>query len=236
VLVFCKEFDLVISCFNDFNESMIDYSRVGKRQRPPWSLEQKVGLGIFIICGIGGVVLGGSYLVQNISNPFDVEYSGPGYVSLDEQENLEIELQKSRDLDADGLNDYDEQYVYKTSPYVADTDSDGYDDKMEIESGNDPNCPRDEDCGASTVDAQVGSNMAATDLIGDRFDIDGVAPDVSTSDGLESYMKSLSAQEIRDYIIQSGSMDEATVNAIDDETILSLFDEALKQTELPETE
>jgi len=193
-----------------------------------------VGLGIFIICGISGVVFGGAYLMQNIANPFNIEYSGPGYVSLDEQEDMEVELQKSRDLDADGLSDYDEQYVYKTSPYVADTDSDGYDDKVEIESGNDPNCPRDEDCGASTADAQVGDNMAATDLIGDQFDVDGVAPDVSSPEGLETYMKSLTAQEIRDYILQSGSIDEATLNAIDDETILQLFDDALKQTDFSE--
>ena len=36
------------------------------------------------------------------------------------------------DTDQDGLNDYEELYLYSTSPYLADTDSDGLDDAAEL--------------------------------------------------------------------------------------------------------
>ena len=57
---------------------------------------------------------------------------------------------KSRDTDGDGLSDYDEIYVYKTSPYLEDTDSDGIPDKQEIEQGTNPNCPQGQTCNVST--------------------------------------------------------------------------------------
>lgn len=57
---------------------------------------------------------------------------------------------KQRDTDGDGLSDYDELYIYHTSPYLKDTDSDGYDDKTEVASGNDPLCPHSQNCASPT--------------------------------------------------------------------------------------
>ena len=56
------------------------------------------------------------------------------------------EPSRTRDTDGDGLMDWDEANRYRTSPYLKDTDSDGFEDKTEIESGNDPNCPKGETC------------------------------------------------------------------------------------------
>lgn len=60
---------------------------------------------------------------------------------------------KNRDTDGDGLSDYDEIYVYKTSPYLEDTDSDGISDKQEIEQGTNPNCPQGQNCNIETTPA-----------------------------------------------------------------------------------
>ena len=46
----------------------------------------------------------------------------------------------AKDTDGDGLNDYDEINVYKTSPYLEDMDSDGVSDFEEIQQGTNPNC------------------------------------------------------------------------------------------------
>ena len=46
----------------------------------------------------------------------------------------------AKDTDGDGLNDYDEINVYKTSPYLEDMDSDGVSDFEEIKQGTNPNC------------------------------------------------------------------------------------------------
>ena len=45
------------------------------------------------------------------------------------------------------MNDYVELYNSRTSPYLRDSDSDGIDDKAEIDQGTDPNCPKGQDCG-----------------------------------------------------------------------------------------
>lgn len=52
----------------------------------------------------------------------------------------------NRDTDGDGLSDYDELYVYGTSPYLADTDGDGIPDGEEVRNGTDPNCPQGQNC------------------------------------------------------------------------------------------
>ncbi len=52
----------------------------------------------------------------------------------------------ARDTDGDGLLDYDETNIYNTSPYLADSDSDGFSDGEEIKSGNNPNCPAKQTC------------------------------------------------------------------------------------------
>lgn len=43
-----------------------------------------------------------------------------------------------RDSDGDGISDYDEINLYKTDPYVADSDGDGFIDGVEIAGGYDP--------------------------------------------------------------------------------------------------
>lgn len=53
--------------------------------------------------------------------------------------NEEIQaLLAQRDTDGDGLSDVDEVFKYKTGIYLVDSDSDGYNDKEEIEDGSDP--------------------------------------------------------------------------------------------------
>ena len=44
----------------------------------------------------------------------------------------------SKDSDTDGIPDFDEVTIYKTNPFVADTDNDGFFDGAEIMSGYDP--------------------------------------------------------------------------------------------------
>lgn len=51
------------------------------------------------------------------------------------------------DTDRDGINDLTELEWTKTSPFLADSDSDGKTDKEEVDAGEDPNCPRGTTCG-----------------------------------------------------------------------------------------
>ncbi len=53
---------------------------------------------------------------------------------------------KAKDTDKDGLNDYDELKVYRTSPYIADSDGDSFPDGDEVKKATDPNCPEGKTC------------------------------------------------------------------------------------------
>ncbi len=118
------------------------------------SKEQKAAFVFVTIIGIAGVVLGTLSFYAYAKRPFEIqlaEYAKKGRVyTLDQQEAQEVEAQKTRDTDADGLTDYDELYVFKTSAYLSDTDSDGRDDKTEVFEGTDPNCSDTKGCAVVT--------------------------------------------------------------------------------------
>ena len=76
-------------------------------------------------------------------------------------ENIEMDATKSKDTDKDGLSDWDELYIYKTSPYIEDSDSDGYTDGQEVKSGKDPNCPTGQYCGGGSVYEDTSEQQAA---------------------------------------------------------------------------
>ena len=64
-------------------------------------------------------------------------------MQADSQEQYILQHQ---DTDGDGLSDWDELNVYHTSPFLADTNGDGIDDKTSIEMGIDPVCPKGQTC------------------------------------------------------------------------------------------
>jgi len=109
------------------------------------------------------------------------------------------------DTDKDGLNDFDELYVYKTSPYLEDTDGDGISDKQEKEAGTDPLCPVGKVCNSKPPQAQ------------------------SPSAGAEEKEKELSIEEIRDFLIKSGA-DKEMLDKVDDKTLRELYNETIKET------
>ena len=109
-----------------------------ENSRKPLSAEQKVAFVLLMFFGIGGLVLGFRSFGANIRRPFLEQLAGiqSGYLTLEAREEQEVAEAKTRDSDGDGLSDYDEQQVYKTSAFLKDTDSDGIDDATEIFSGD----------------------------------------------------------------------------------------------------
>jgi len=104
---------------------------------------------------------------------------------------------QGQDSDQDGLSDYDELYIYKTSPYLADTDSDGYDDKTEVTSGNDPNCAPNTKCQPVIL----------------------IQPNTENEPG-----SSPTAEQIRNLLRQAG-ISEADLAKYDDAELLKLYQE-----------
>jgi hypothetical protein len=104
---------------------------------------QKIAVIIFAILAVVIVVFWIWQIRAQINQPF-----APNVATTSPATNIDLVLQ-NRDTDGDGLSDYDEIYVNKTSPYLEDSDSDGIPDKQEILQGTDPNCPQGKNCSAA---------------------------------------------------------------------------------------
>ena len=93
---------------------------------------------IVLAVGVLALVLGVWHLVSGIKNAF---VFSP--IVLEDKAGAIDSLNRIKDTDNDGLSDYDEKYVYGTSPYLSDSDSDGVSDYDEIMTGDLPLCAGD---------------------------------------------------------------------------------------------
>ncbi|MBI4435328.1 hypothetical protein HY630_01520 [Candidatus Uhrbacteria bacterium] len=186
--------------------------------------------------GLGGVVFGAQSFGANMMRPIQTQiaefYKGEEFLTSDERDEREREESKTKDTDQDGLVDYDELYVYKTSPYIADSDSDGFDDKQEIYSGNNPNCPTGKNCGliAGSVEA-VGETSAADAFIeglgeGDLLEAGSVT--FESEEDVETFFQQATMDQIRAALLESG-MSQEELDQIDDETLQAFFYGALDE-------
>lgn len=103
----------------------------------------RLGFFVVILISLAAVIIGAVQISENLSAPFKARLAGKTDLSSEEERK---EALKSLDTDHDGLSDYDENYIYLTSPFIEDSDSDGDNDKTEILSGRNPNCPKGKNC------------------------------------------------------------------------------------------
>lgn len=107
------------------------------------SKEQKIGFVLLLVFGILAIGLGVLQIRNTMYSKFALNNKVP-YTIKDEVNTTDA--LRFRDTDKDGLNDFDEMYVYGTSRYLADTDSDGTNDNEEVTRGTDPNCAAGKNC------------------------------------------------------------------------------------------
>jgi len=179
--------------------------------------QQKISLIVIAVIGIGVLVFGFWQFRSTVEIPLPKFPDNQDELSELTQDPRDESL-KNVDSDQDGLSDYEETYVYETSPYLNDSDSDGYLDKEEIENGYDPNCPAGENC------------------FGQDFDTDQ-APfaEQPAAEQAQSQGAEMTPDQIRQELLKTGLVDEQTLNSIDDETLLEYYNQIInKQTE-PDT-
>lgn len=137
---------------------------------------------------------------------------------------------KNKDTDEDGLSDWDELYIYKTSPYLEDSDSDGFSDKNEIDSENDPNCPTGRDCyGINSVESE-NVNTLNTDLINQLNLNAGTGSKSQNQDKVLQDILSgqTDATGLRQMLLDAG-MEKEILDQISDEDLLKSYQETLNQ-------
>ncbi|MCD6442097.1 hypothetical protein J7L24_00925 [bacterium] len=130
--------------------------------------------------------------------------------TLTQEEILSIlsEHAKQEDTDKDGISDYDEVYVYKTSPYIQDSDSDAFSDQEEIEAGSDPLNPNST---PYRQDKDAESNLSEDSM-----------PEVPENE-------QFSSEDIRNFLIQAGIAKEIVDN-INDNDLKKLYNDTKEET------
>lgn len=140
-----------------------------------------------------------------------------------------MSLQK-QDTDKDGLSDYDEMYNYQTSPFLEDSDSDGLSDKAELESGGDPLCHKDKDCGGEAVYPP----SPLTELEQQIPALNPPLPENTLSKEDQELLKQtsadLSAEELRSLLKQGGFTQEQ-LDAFSDQELLRVWKETVSQSD-----
>lgn len=178
---------------------------------------QRIALVILLFVGVLTVVVGFMRLRSHISSPFTVKVSTASSQDanpLGSDTKEDPELLKSRDTDVDGLSDFDELYVHHTSPYLKDTDSDGFEDKQEIDSGHDANCATGKVCFDSIASASSQSQ-------------EETVPSSTTQADLEK-LKNFTPAQVREILKEKGFTDEQLID-IDDETLVTMYRQSLEE-------
>ena len=158
----------------------------------------KVLSGAIIFFGLAALVLGFFQFKYRIS-----KYFLPGEqpaISLTQPHVQQEDLLglSQKDTDQDGLSDYDELYIYNSSPYLPDTDSDGISDSQEIAQRTDPNCPEGQNCFAIWTDGDGGVVPSNLPPNNDQFRAAQLREFLILSGVAEEDLRQFSDQEILD--------------------------------------
>ena len=122
------------------------------------SKEQKIGVILLSVFSVFAIGLGILQIRNTMYAPFALNKKVSTLIKNDIISN---EALMYRDIDKDGLNDFDELYVYGTSPYLADTDSDGIADNTEVAKGTNPICPEGQACAEAGISGDALPNNAS---------------------------------------------------------------------------
>jgi hypothetical protein len=133
------------------NENQNNFNNSGDYKYPPdmpVSRGQKIAAMVLAVFALVVIVFWAIDFKKSINNSSYVatENQPAEQASNNSQAALTDEELKAKDTDKDGVNDWDELNVYRTSPYLEDTDSDNIMDGAEVSTGKDPNCPEGRSC------------------------------------------------------------------------------------------
>lgn len=127
-----------------------------------------------------------------------------------------------KDTDNDGLNDWEELNVHKTSPYIPDTDSDNINDGDEIRLNKDPLCAEGTNC---LVEESVSTSTMSTSLNDNQLLEQNTLPNVENE--IDS-IKNISSQELRQVLLDNGYAPDQ-LNQLTDEQLSEIWREAVDQ-------
>ena len=203
--------------------------------------EQKTGVVLLLVFALIVIGLGFLQMRNTIYGPFVLRLpdTTADYKMAFSDETTRLQM---IDTDHDGLTDYDELNIYGTSPYLPDTDSDGIDDKFEIDKGTDPNCAEGQVCSSAEAmvtttgdgikenilsDSSMSTAAVISGSLGNMAATSGGA-DVPIDEKAEAEALLKDPARLRELVRQSGALSEEQLAKIDDATLVKVFAETMK--------
>lgn len=179
---------------------------------------------MYAIMGVIALI-GGIYSLDNRIHglaPQLLSLDNTPFAESDEQLRLkELAALQVEDSDSDGINDFNELYVYYTSIYLEDTDSDGISDSDEISNGTDPNCKEGQVC--NQVRALAG-----------EFDAADVTTTLGTSGELSIlHGDDLTPEAVKSELLKMG-IPASTFSNVSDEDLVQVYQSVMN--DIPESD
>ncbi|MFH2063021.1 MAG: hypothetical protein ABIJ46_02590 [bacterium] len=208
--------------------------------RPTLTAHQKLGLGVIVVIGLTTLIFGMFQLRRSIFDPL----SRDGGIDLKTPEQIEeerIAALKAADTDQDQLSDYDELYLFRTSPFLSDSDSDGLADGVEVARSSDPNCPVGKVCRQVSSNTSVSSDSGSTgsnttsappNVSPDEATIlqamERVFGDINelTPEKMNDRLQTLSPEALRSFMLEIG-VPQQMLDQADDATLRQLLMETM---------
>jgi len=162
-----------------------------------------------------------AWLIQ-INHQIRQPFKSPSHKVQNSAADLDLAL---IDSDGDGLSDYDELYIYKTSPYLEDTDGDGINDYDEVSLGTNPNCPEGKNCYAGE-DLIIREEVSSSELLLSPGIENLETGELSGSTAIINSSQ-VTPEILRQVLLESG-YDRETLNQISDDDLMASYQEALR--------
>lgn len=227
--------DFWFFCYNSFT-SLIRISMQQNQYTRGLSRGQKTGFVLLLLFAILTISLGTLQLRNTIYGPFVVRLSNESDPAASLLSNETLRLQQI-DTDQDGLTDYEELSFYETSPYLPDTDSDGIDDKVEIDRGTNPLCVEGSACDVGNFVPEVdteqevvsplsGDGLTAADILV-QSQFGGENADASSTMQVLGVVNN--PAQLRQMLAATGQIDAQLLASIDDAALVAMAQELLAQ-------
>lgn len=190
----------------------------------PLDRNQKIAITVLAVFGFFLIIMWMIQFQRNLKSPFEPK----NVTKEDEVASTSIDQLKNKDTDSDGLSDRDETDIYRTSPYLEDTDGDSIKDIDEIRKGKDPNCPEGKDCSGkiatSTLESDISTSTSSQipSSTAANLNING-----STEDLEKMLAGKMDAATLRKTLLNSG-MDPKVLEKLSDESLMNNYKEVLK--------
>ncbi len=209
--------------------------------------EQQFSAVLLMICSVLAITLSFYRLQASVKQPFLVQNDSLLATKkiVGETQDQKDDRLKRLDTDGDGLSDWDEVNTYHTNPNARDTCGDNVPDNIRVATGKNMNCEENKTpngagvIDTSAVDAKNNNSLSPIDLTGIQNDMaknsqataqliqgaTGAATGTTVGQGAPPRDPAAIRAMLR------GQVDDAKLNALTDEELLKLYDQAFAEAQ-----